>query len=224
MLREQAWLWGAVVASGLYHGINPAMGWPLAVSNGLMARRDEALFAGLGYLGLGHAIAVLALLLPFGMLASLSAWQAEIRAVASLALIGYGASLFVRRRHVRALARIPPSRLMLWSFAIALAHGAALMLVPFYLGLCGSVAGSAHASAAALAFGNVARAALVTVVHAAAMVMAGGGMAWLAYRHLGLGLVSRSWVKTDAIWAGSLILVGGLSLLGTVSALFVGEG
>ena len=76
-------------------------------------------------------------MLPFGLLAALLAWQTAIRIGASALVIGFGAVLLIRRRHPRALARIPPARLGLWSFAVAIAHGAGLMLVPIYLGLCG---------------------------------------------------------------------------------------
>ncbi len=213
MTWEQAGLWTGVLASGLYHGLSPAMGWPLAVSNGLMARRDDAVFTALGYLGLGHAGAVMALMLPFGLLASLAAWQREIRFVAAAIVIGYGIALLARRRHARALARIPPSRLTLWSFAIALAHGAGLMLMPLYLGLCSTAAGTGHQAWASLAFGNAGMAVLVALVHAAAMMAGGGAMAWVAYRHVDLTLVSRSWFNTDAVWALSLVLVGGTALI-----------
>ncbi|WGS41254.1 hypothetical protein LFL97_16300 [Burkholderia sp. JSH-S8] len=212
MLPSQLGLWSAVLASGLYHGFNPAMGWPLAVSNGLMARRTRALAAALGYLALGHALAVLAMMLPFGALAALVAWQTPIRLGASVLVIGCGAVLLIRPRHPRVLARIPPSRLGLWSFAVAIAHGAGLMLVPIYLGLCGIGLDRAHRAAAALINASLGMALAVAVTHAAAMLSAGGLMAWLVYRYLGLRFVSRSWFNLDAVWASSLILIGALSL------------
>ncbi|WP_126286334.1 hypothetical protein [Burkholderia stagnalis] len=212
MLPSQLGLWSAVLASGLYHGFNPAMGWPLAVSNGLMARRTRALAAALGYLALGHALAVLAMMLPFGALTALVAWQTPIRLGASVLVIGCGAVLLIRPRHPRMLARIPPSRLGLWSFAVAIAHGAGLMLVPIYLGLCGIGLDRAHRAAAALINASLGMALAVAVTHAAAMLAAGGLMAWLVYRYLGLRFVSRSWFNLDAVWASSLILIGALSL------------
>ncbi|MXN74789.1 hypothetical protein GR157_08545 [Burkholderia sp. 4701] len=212
MLPSQLGLWAAVLASGLYHGFNPAMGWPLAVSNGLMARRTRALAAALGYLALGHALAVLAMMLPFGALAALVAWQTPIRLGASVLVIGCGAVLLIRPRHPRVLARIPPSRLGLWSFAVAIAHGAGLMLVPIYLGLCGIGLDRAHRAAAALINASLGMALAVAVTHAAAMLSAGGLMAWLVYRYLGLRFVSRSWFNLDTVWASSLILIGALSL------------
>ncbi|WP_458445234.1 hypothetical protein [Burkholderia stagnalis] len=212
MLPSQLGLWSAVLASGLYHGFNPAMGWPLAVSNGLMARRTRALAAALGYLALGHALAVLAMMLPFGALAALVAWQTPIRLGASVLVIGCGAVLLIRPRHPRVLARIPPSRLGLWSFAVAIAHGAGLMLVPIYLGLCGIDLDRAHRAAASLINASLGMALAVAVTHAAAMLSAGGLMAWLVYRYLGLRFVSRSWFNLDTVWASSLILIGALSL------------
>lgn len=216
---SQIGLWSAVLASGVYHGVNPAMGWPLAVSNGLMERSDRALIAALAYLASGHALAVFAIMLPFGMLAVLLASQREIQFGASVLLISVGAGLLAWRRHPRVLARIPPSRLALWSFAVAIAHGAGLMLVPIYLGLCGSAdTDPAHHAASTLIDANLGMALVVSVAHAAAMIAAGGLLAWLAFRYLGPRLVSRTWFNLDAIWGCSLILIGALALAGAARA------
>ncbi|VIO70079.1 hypothetical protein [Bradyrhizobium ivorense] len=207
-------LWLAVIASGLYHGINPGMGWPLAVSAGLMQRSSRALVAALGPLAIGHLLAMLLVILPFAMLAALVDWQRPIRIAASLLVIAFGIFRLVDRRHPRALARIPPAQLGLWSFAVAIAHGAALMLVPIYLGLCEAAdADRGHAAAGALINANLTMALLVSVVHAGAMIIAGGCLAWLVYRYLGLKFVSRSWFNLDAVWAGSLVLVGAVALV-----------
>jgi hypothetical protein len=209
----QTGLWLAVAASGLYHGLNPAMGWPLAVSSGLMDRRARSLFSALLYLAAGHVLAMFVVMVPFAMLAILLAWQREIQIGASVLVIGFGVFLLIWRRHPRVLARIPPSRLALWSFAVAIAHGAGLMLVPIYLGLCRSYdIDRVHQAARTLIDANLGMALLVSGVHAAAMIAVGGLLAWLVYRYLGLKFVSRSWFNLDAVWASSLILVGTLSL------------
>ena len=211
---QQTGLWLAVAASGLYHGLNPAMGWPLAVSSGLMERRARALFSALLYLAAGHVLAMLAVMVPFAMLAILLAWRREIQIGASVLVIGFGVCLLIWRRHPRVLARIPPSRLALWSFAVAIAHGAGLMLVPIYLGLCRSYdMDQGHQAARALIDANLGMALLVSGVHATAMTVAGGLLAWWVYRYVGLKFVSRSWFNLDAVWASSLILVGTLSLV-----------
>ena len=203
----------AVVASGLYHGVNPGMGWPLAVSAGLMERSTRALWAALLPLWLGHLLAMLVIIFPFAVLFALVAWQRQIQIGASLLVIGFGIFRLVNRRHPRALARIRPTQLGLWSFVVAIAHGAGLMLVPIYLGLCQSAdLDKGHAATAALINTNVGMAVLVSFIHSAAMIAAGGLSAWLVYRYFGLELVSRSWFNLDAIWAISLIVVGTVAL------------
>ena len=208
-----AGLWLAVIASGLYHGVNPGMGWPLAVSAGLMEKSPRALVAALGPLTVGHLLAMLLVLLPFSLLVALVYWQWQIQFGASLLVIGFGIFRLVNRRHPRALARIRPTQLGLWSFAVAIAHGAGLMLVPIYLGLC-SAAGldREHEAVDVLISADLGMAVQVSIVHAVAMIAAGGLSAWLVYRYLGLKFVARSWFNLDATWAVSLVLVGSLSL------------
>jgi len=189
------------------------MGWPLAVSAGLMEKSSRALVAALCALGIGHLLAMLAVMLPFALLAALVDWQRQIRIGASLLVLAFGIFLLVNPRHPRALARIPPTQLGLWSFAVAIAHGAGFMLVPIYLGLCQAAdLDSSHKAASVLIDGNLRMALLVSLAHGAAMIAAGGVFAWTVYRYLGLKFVSRSWFNLDAIWALSLILVGALSL------------
>jgi hypothetical protein len=88
------------------------------------------------------------------------------------------------------------------------------MLVPIYLGLCRAAdLNGGHEAAGALINTGLTMAVLVSVVHSVAMLTAGGFLAWLVYRYLGLKFVSRSWFNLDATWAFSLILVGALSLV-----------
>jgi hypothetical protein len=212
-------LWLAVVASGLYHGVNPGMGWPLAVSAGLMERSSRALIAALWPLALGHLLAMLVVILPFALLIAVVEWQQQIQIGASLLVIGFGVFLLVNRRHPRALARIRPTQLGLWSFAVAIAHGAGLMLVPIYLGLCRAAdLDKGHEAAGALINANLGMAVLVSGIHSVAMIAAGGFLAWLVYRHLGLKFVSRSWFNLEATWAFSLVLVGALTLAVNLSS------
>ena len=207
-------LWLAVVGSGIYHGINPGMGWPLAVSAGLMGRGQRDLIAALGPLALGHTLAMAGVLLPFAVMVSLVTWQREIQIGAGLLVVGAGIYLLINRRHPRFLARIRPTQLALWSFAVAMAHGAGLMLVPIFLGLCkAEELDAGHTAAMNLMAGNVRMAVVVSLVHAAAMIVSGGLVAWAVFRWLGPQFISRSWFNLDAVWAVSLILVGTLGLL-----------
>ncbi len=210
---NSASLWLAVIGIGLYHGINPGMGWPLAVSAALMGKGQRDLFAALGPLAGGHFLAMTVILLPFGAMTFLLDWQREIQIGAALIVICFGIGLLIYRRHPRFLARIKPSQLALWSFAVAMAHGAGLMLLPIYLGIC-KVAelDAGHQAAASLMTGNMVNAIAVSVVHTIAMISAGGVIAFAVHRWLGLQFVSKSWFNLDIIWAVSLVLVGALGL------------
>jgi hypothetical protein len=212
-----ALLWLAVIASGLYHGINPGMGWPLAVSAGLMQGGPRALFAALWPLSVGHLLALLLMFLPFAMLLAIAQWQRPIQIAAGLLVTGFGIFRLLQPRHPRALARIPPTQLAVWSFAIAIAHGAGLMLVPIYLGLCAAPATGAEMTGPPVE-ANLGTAALVAVVHVVAMIATGGLLAWLVYRYLGLKFVAQSWFNLEATWAASLILVGAVTLAFNLAA------
>jgi hypothetical protein len=208
----QAALWAAVLASGFYHGVSPGMGWPLAVSAGLMDDGKRAFWLALAALAFGHLLSMLAILLPFELLAYLLAWQRPIQIGASLLVLGFGCFLLLWRGHPRLLARIPPTKLVLWSFVVALAHGAGLMLVPIYLGLC--AAGDqdpGHRAANILANSNLDLAILVSLAHSLALFATSALIAWLVFRYLGVKFIARSWFNLDRAWALSLILVGGVA-------------
>ena len=212
---DAAALWWAVAAIGVYHGLNPGMGWPLAVSSALMERRAGALVPALFALAAGHFLSMTAVLLPFSLMMALVRWESEIRIAAALIVIATGVLLLVYRRHPLFLSRVPPSRLALWSFLAALAHGAGLMLVPMYLGLCQAEhLDRGHQAAVSLMASNIGMALLVAAAHTAAMVLAGGALAAAVYLWLGLKFLSKSWFNLDRLWALSLILVGCLGLLG----------
>ena len=213
-MNTVAALWWAVIASGLYHGINPGMGWPLAVSSALMEQKKSSLYKALLALAGGHLLAMTAILLPFSMLYVLVEYQREIQIGAACLVIALGVYLLINRRHPRFLARVPPHKLGLWSFLAAMAHGAGLMLVPIYLGICGTVdTDKGHAAAEELMGGNITIALTVAAVHTLAMTAAGGALALGMYHWLGLKFLSKSWFNLDVIWALSLIIVGALALV-----------
>ena len=178
-----------------------------------MERSPRALVQSLWPLAFGHLAAMLIVIMPFSLLATVVYWQQQIQIGAGLLVIGFGLYRLVNQRHPRVLARIRPTQLGLWSFAMAIAHGAGLMLVPIYLGLCRTAnLDRGHAAAGTLMSANLGMSVIVSVVHAIAMIAAGGAMAWLIYRYLGLKFVSRSWFNLDTTWAVSLILAGTVSL------------
>jgi hypothetical protein len=204
--RSTVALWIAVLAIGAYHGLNPGMGWPLAVANGLAARRGAAVFATLFPLAAGHLLAMAVVLLPFTALGALLAWSGSIRLAAGALLVAFGTWRLLDRRHPRFLARIKPSRLVWWSFLMATAHGAGLMLLPFAIGLCAPGASTPPPVA------GLGAAALVSVAHTAAMLSSGGVAAWVVYRYLGLRMLNRAWFNLDAVWGASLVVAGAASI------------
>ena len=199
-------LWLTIVSLGLYHGLNPAMGWPLAVANGMADRRARSVFATLLPLGAGHFMAIAVALAPFAWLSWYVEWSRAIRIGAGLAVLLFGVFKLINRRHPRMLARIPPGRLAWWSFLMATAHGAGLMLVPFMLSLC--AAPGHEAVAGYLAQATLGTAVLVAVVHTLATLLAGIGIAWIVYRYLGLQFLRRAWLNLDAVWGASLVIAG----------------
>lgn len=202
-------LWGAVVLSGFYHGINPGMGWPLAVSAALMERKHGAMPKALAMLATGHFLAMIAILLPFSLMIFLVQWEVEIRISASLLVIAMGVYLLINRRHPKFLARVHPARLALWSFLAAMAHGAGLMLLPIYLGICAIGADeTGHLAAQSLMGSNILTAFAVAFVHTMAMTFSGGVIAVIIYVWLGLKFLSRTWFNLDLFWAVSLVIVG----------------
>jgi hypothetical protein len=199
-------LWTAVIAIGAWHGLNPSMGWPLAVAAGLSERRDAAVFTALAPLGAGHFLAMAVVLLPFAAASAMLSWSRPIRLGAGLLVLAFGLYKLVDRRHPRLLARVRPTQLAWWSFLMATAHGAGLMLLPFALGLC------APAAALTGAGGGLGIVIAVALVHTLAMLVAGVAVAWVVYRVVGLGVLTRGWLDLDAVWAGSLVLAGAVSI------------
>ena len=212
-IEASASLWAGVVAVGIYHGLNPAMGWPLAVANGMSERRGAAVFATWVPLGAGHLLAMALVLVPFVLLAWMLQWSREIRIAAGALVLLFGVSRLFLRRHPRWLARIRPTQLALWSFLMATAHGAALMLLPILMGLCEAPAAAPtsaldHEAVMGLMRSSVGTAVAVSVLHTAAMIGSGLGVAWIVYRYLGLRALRSAWLDLDIVWALGLIASG----------------
>lgn len=214
-VAQHPWAWLAIVALGAYHGLNPGMGWLFAVSNGMQARRADGVLLALPPIALGHFLAMMAALLPFAVFWVYLANVGPIRVVAGVLLVVFGVYKLLWRRHPRFLVRIGPSRLTWWSFLMATAHGAGLMLVPVVLGLCTTERGGHGAPQALLelAGGSLRLTLAAATVHTAAMALTGGAIAWVVYRYFGLGLLRRGWLNLDLLWAALLIVVGGIALV-----------
>ena len=95
--------------------------------------------------------------------------------------------------------RIRPRELVLWSFLMATAHGAGLMLFPFLVN-------SGHADSLEQALsGNAAAGALAVAVHTGAMLAVTALAAIAVYETIGVGILRSAWINLDRLWAGALL-------------------
>ena len=217
-----SWPWLSLLALGAFHGLNPAMGWLFAVALGLQERRLRAVTTALGPIALGHALAIGLAAVAVGMLGVVIP-QRVLLALGGVALLGFAAyKVATRFRHPRWVGmRVSPRELVLWSFLMASAHGAGLMLVPVLAGLRGEGVPSALAHAAHLghvghqppAASDVVLPTLAAVgLHSVAMLAVAGVVAVVVYQKVGVEVLRRAWVNLDFIWTGALVVVGGLAL------------
>jgi hypothetical protein len=210
-----AWPWLAVAALGAYHGIDPSMGWLFAVALGLQEQRRSRVIAALLPIALGHLASIAVVV---GAVAGLSLVIAVeyLRPFGAAALIAFGVFRFLwPRAHPRWVAmRVSAAELALWSFLMASAHGAGLMLFPVLLAIAPHGVHAAHAAhAAALPpVTTLAQALAVLIVHTAALLAVMGAVAILVYDWVGLAILRSAWVNLDTIWAGALVAAGVLSL------------
>lgn len=205
-----------LVGLGCYHGLNPAMGWLFAVALGLQKRSGAAVLRALPPLALGHALAIAAALLLLLLGQALLPLQA-LRAATAAGLVGFGLLQLLRPRHPRWVGmRVGPRDLTLWSFLMASAHGAGLMLLPLFLAGSGTPMpchGEACHAAAAPLLRSASGYLLAISLHTAAMLLSAGAVALVVYYKLGLQLLRRGWLNLDRAWAAALILAGLLSWL-----------
>jgi hypothetical protein len=202
--------WLAVAGLGAFHGVNPAMGWLFAVALGLHRRSRTIVLAALLPIALGHALAVGAAIAAFLFLGAIF----DRRIVAMLsgaALLGWAAwhAAYGHRRRVRVGMQTGLAGLGLWSFLMATAHGAGLMLLPVLMPLCfpAGVSGASNAGDAA----STAAAALL--VHTAAMLGMIAAIALPVYEWVGVAFLRRNWINLDIVWSSALVVSGAILLL-----------
>ena len=209
-----AWPWIAVAALGAYHGVDPSMGWLFAVALGLQERSRAKVVRSLGPIALGHLASIAAVVAIIGGLRLFVAidW---LRPLGAGALIAFGLFRFAwPRAHPRWVAmRVNAAELALWSFLMASAHGAGLMLFPILIGMTPHSAHSAHHMAAGHAAHTVTQAIAVVLLHTGAMIVVMGAIAILVYDYVGLAILRSAWINLDTVWASALVAAGVLSLL-----------
>ncbi len=212
MSEGPVWTWAAVLLLGLWHGLNPGMGWLFAVALGIQEQRANAVWRSLPPLALGHALAVGAALLGAMVLGQLVPLT-QLRWLVAAMLVGFGAWRLARGRHPRWVGmRVGPGDLVAWSLLMASSHGAGLMVVPFSLGVgADQGAGDLHPTHASYLSGLELMGEtglVVSLVHTLGYLLATGAVGLLVYRTLGLRLLGRLWVNLDLVWGVVLIATG----------------
>ncbi|MEU4426937.1 hypothetical protein AB0F81_40470 [Actinoplanes sp. NPDC024001] len=202
--------YGALLALGAFHGLNPAMGWLFAVARGMQERSRTVFVRSLPPIAAGHlaSVAIVA--------AVVSATRSVVAAnvvgiVGGLVLVGFGLWRLLSERHFRwAGMRLNAAQLTGWSFLMSSAHGAGLMLLPVLAttALPGGHAGHAMPSGAGTALEGLAAAAIHTVGMFAVMAACG----WAVYQFVGLSILRRAWFNVDRLWAGVMVGAGALTI------------
>ena len=200
---SERWPWLLLVALGIYHGLNPAMGWLFAVALGLHRRSRAVVLQSLIPIALGHLLAIAiaaALVIALGLLIDVRV----VKGLAGGALILWALyhALYGTRHRVRVGMQTGFLGLLLWSFLMGNAHGAGLMLTPALIPICLSST-TTPVSGAALP------AALAAIaIHMAAMLFVMGVIASAVYAWIGVGFLRRGWINLDLVWTAALGVAG----------------
>ncbi len=212
-------IWLTLILLGVYHGINPAMGWLFAVSQGMQNRSRRAVVRSLLPIAVGHEVSIaLVAALVLGASAVISA--AALHVASAALLLAFGIFRFVKpRAHWRwTTMRVRDRELTLWSFLMSTAHGAGLMVAPVLIGLQSVGQASAQSRAGdradltTLSQVPLLPSGIGIALHVLAMVVVMGAVALLVYERLGLEVLRRAWINTDRLWAATFIVAAAVTL------------
>jgi len=217
--------WFALLGLGAYHGINPGMGWLFAVALGMQEKRRRAVLAAIPPIALGHALSI-GVVVALLWLAEASVPETALRYGAAAILFGFGFYRFVRSRHPRWVGmRVGFRDLTVWSFLMATAHGAGLMLLPILIGWSGghlsghaahleSVTHAAHLTSSQTSSpGNPLGWLAAVGVHTGAYLLVATVIALVVFEKLGLAMLQRAWFNLDLLWVIALMISGIMILL-----------
>jgi hypothetical protein len=209
MVPNDIWPWIALAALGLFHGLNPAMGWLFAVALGLQRGSERVVLLSLAPIAIGHAAAVAAVLIGFLALGFLVD-RVTLSRVAAAVLIGWAIWHLIRghRQPLVVGMQTGLAGLAVWSFLMASAHGAGLMLIPVLLPICAGASPTQELTAGAI---PISLAALG--LHSAVMLATIAAMSVAVYKWLGVDFLRRGWINLDWVWVGALFACGVLVLV-----------
>jgi hypothetical protein len=206
--------WPALLALGAGHGINPAMGWLFAVALGLQRESRRAVWAALGPLAVGHACAIGGAVAAAG-LAGLVIPLAALRWATAGLLIGLGLYRLVRSRHLTfGGMQVGAREIAIWSFLMASAHGAGLMVLPLVM-VTPAEPALQHMSVVPLVARVEWSGMLATLVHTAGYLLVTGVLAVIVYEKVGVRFLRKAWVNIDLIWATALVITGVAMVMGS---------
>ena len=205
--------WAMLISLGAFHGVNPGMGWLFAVALGLQERRRGAVLRALVPLGAGHALAVggcVGIALAAGAIVPIR----ELRWLIAGVLVSLGVMRFFRHHHPRWVGmRVGMGGLTVWSFLMATAHGAGLMVAPVFMGMSVAASGGHMHHVATAPATDAGLALFATAVHATSYLAVTAFIAVLVFEKLGVGILRRAWFNLDVIWAGALVATGAATLM-----------
>lgn len=207
--------WAGLVGLGAFHGVNPGMGWLFAVARGMQEKRRAEVWRALLPLGIGHALAVGAALVAAAALGRALPVEALKWGVAVL-LVTLGARRLVRHRHPRSRGmRVGLAGLTAWSFLMASAHGAGLMVVPFVLNGAAPAVAAGHAAHGGPDLGVIGPGGALALagIHALGYLIVSAAIAAVVYEKVGLRFLRTGWLNLDLVWAVALIATGALTAL-----------
>jgi hypothetical protein len=205
---DALWPWLALAGLGAFHGLNPAMGWLFAVALGMHRRSRRAVVLAILPIALGHALAV-GIVIALFLVAGLVLDQRVIRWFGAAILVGWAVyhAIYGHRGRVRFGMQVGLVGLFAWSFLMATAHGAGLMLLPVLIPLCLGSGPAAELTAS----GSTPIALAALGVHTAAMLIVTGTVALVVYEIAGLDFLRRGWLNLDIVW--TVVLIAAAALL-----------
>jgi hypothetical protein len=184
------------------------MGWLFALALGLQEKRRSAVAAALLPISLGHAAAIAMAIFILSFFQHFFPTHLLRWPIAAI-IFALGAYRLFKASHPRGAGmRVGSRDLFLWSFLMASAHGAGLMLIPVLLG--GTTSGMHHdlSSHRGLTL-NAEMIFLSVAVHTAAMLIVAGTLALVffeLYDKVGLTLLRYTWINFDLLWAVALLI------------------
>ena len=208
--------WITLILLGVYHGVNPGMGWLFAVALGLQEKSGRAVGRALVPIAIGHAasIGITVGLFGFGLSGIPATW---LRWGTAFVLVAFGTLKLVRPRHPRWVGmRVNFRDLVWWSFLMATAHGAGLMLLPVFLFGADNPApchGAGCHQTAGLSLTSWGGYLAAVGVHTLAMLVAAAGAAFIVYYKFGVAILRQAWLDLDRVWAIALIAAGVIAVL-----------